>query len=81
MKKAMVSPLESLDLLFDIAAAWLDNTEELPLQSLISISNQEGITAENEPELRKFMKAELRKLYEPSKKHVEQREEWENKVG
>jgi hypothetical protein len=76
-----VSPIEQLDLIYDLGASWIDSSEALPLAGLVSVAQQEGATAENEVELRQTVKAALRRLYEPSKKHVEQRIEWEQKLG
>jgi hypothetical protein len=43
MKKAMVSPLQEIDLIYDIAASWLENTT-VYAQTLAEIANQEGMS-------------------------------------
>ncbi len=80
LKKALVSPLKDLDLIYDLAASWLDS-DTLSIQILVTLAQQEGISGEKEIDLRQGLKSSLRRFYEPSKKHVEQREEWELKVG
>ncbi len=76
LKKAMVSPLQDIDLIYDLGASWLDGVE-VTFPILAALVQQEGINCEqSETEMRQALKAELRRFYEPSKKHVEQREEW-----
>ena len=71
LKKALVSPLQEIDLIYDIAASWLENTT-VYFQTLADIAAQEGITfiGLSENDLRQRLKADLRRLYEPTKKHV-----------
>lgn len=45
LKKALVSPLKELDLIYDLGASWLDS-ETISIQNLVILSQQEGITGE-----------------------------------
>lgn len=75
-----MSPLEELDLIYDLAASWIDSPDTT-VTILAAIAQQELINiGASEAELRQRIKAELRRYYESSKKHVEQRLEWEEKV-
>ena len=65
-----MSPLQELDLIYDLAASWIDNPET-SVTILSAIAQQELIPiGASETELRQRLKAELRRFYEPSKKHV-----------
>ena len=82
LKKALVSPIKEIDFIYDIAASWLENTT-VYFQTLAEIATQEGISYNglSENDLRLRLKAELRRLYEPTKKHVEMRHEWEERLS
>lgn len=62
LKKGLVSPLKEIDLIYDLAASWLDSSD-LPLSDLVAIAQQEGVTAENEADLRQQLKSALRRFY------------------
>lgn len=79
MKKALVSPLQDLDKIYDTIATYVETSPELTIEVLKSIVEDENLPfTENDPEgfqkqVRGLIKIEMRKLYEPSKKHVEMR--------
>ena len=58
-----MSPIQSLDLIFDLAVNWIVDSNALILQGLVAVAQQEELKAENEAELRQLLKTELRKLY------------------
>jgi hypothetical protein len=63
IKKALVSPIQELDLLYDLGVSWLDDPASLPLSELLTVAQQEGVTAEEEADIRQILKSELRRLY------------------
>ena len=86
MKKALLSPLGGIDRIYDQVATYLDQSTELTFEALRELAKEEGLAptssqpVEYMKEVRQLLKTEMRKLYEPSKKHVERRYEFESKV-
>lgn len=79
MKKALVSPLKEIDRIYDTIAAYIDSSGDLTIDVLRQLAQEENLSVNAhdadsfQTEVRSLLKLEMRKLYEPSKKHVEMR--------
>lgn len=82
LKKALVSPLEDIDRIYDLAETYVQQSPELTFEVLRQLVEEEGLMpTSSDPEgymqeVRGLLRTHLRKLYEPSKRHVEQRYEF-----
>lgn len=77
MKKALVSPLKEIDKIFDLVSSYIDESSEITTEVLENIAKIEELTIIEHKSSQKYasevkekIKILLRKLYEPTKKHV-----------
>ena len=69
MKKALVSPLQDIDKIYDLAEDYIANSPDFTFEVLRQLAEEESLaTTESDPhkyqaEVRQLLKIELRKLY------------------